>query len=422
MFLTLFLLGGLQSVAITEVMANPRGQSGANMPEDRNEFVEVYNYGTELVDLFDWTIDDGDAVDRIRAWTDSSLLGDNPTLRINQTWLWPGRYAVVLDPEYTDTAALGGFVRPYRFPDSTLILTVGNTTIGNGLAGTDPLLLVASSAYGFADTATFGTPRDHADRFPTGAGDGISWERVRAEGPDDAGNWSFCRDSAGATPGRDNSVAVLTDLAVARLEARAGTGGTAVVAAGVTNRGVRAVDAWRLSLWLDRNNNGRRDRDEGLRDVQGLPLAPGAETLFVAAVAVPRVRTDLWAELTCSGDRETLNNRSRVGVAPGRSGELLELLFTSFTPNGDGFEDSLPVAFRLPEPGGRLRIAVFDLGGRELRELYSGRDAAAEGTVAWDGCDNSGRPVGMGIYCVGLEYRVKGATVNDRKAAVLVRR
>jgi len=174
MLLTFLLLGATGTVSITEVMANPRGPTGAHQPEDRNEFVELYNYGPEPVDLFAWTIDDGDAIDYIAAWTDSSLLQDNPTLRINETWLGPGAYAVVLDPEYADTAALGGFVRPYRFPDSTLILTVRNTTIGNGLAGNDPLVLISSSAYGFADTSTFGTPLDLTDGFPTDAGDGVS--------------------------------------------------------------------------------------------------------------------------------------------------------------------------------------------------------------------------------------------------------
>lgn len=422
MILALLLCCAPVRIAITEVMANPKGGSGAHGPEDRNEFIELFNYGPEPVDLYDWTIDDGDAVDRIRAWTDSSLLQDNPSLHINQTWLWPGKYAVVLDPEYTDTAAVGGFIRPYRFPDSTLILTVGNTSIGNGLAGTDPLILVASSAYGFADTATFGTPFDRADTFPSDAGNGTSWERVRPEMPDTRANWSRCRDTSGATPGRENSVAVLTDLAVARLVASTGTSGTIAVEAGVRNCGFRTAGAWRFALWLDLNGNSRRDRNEGLVDAVGMPLEPDAETLFVSSLSIPRTRADLWAELFCAEDRETLNNRCRVSVAPASDNGLLELLLVSFSPDGDGFEDSLPVAFHVSEPGGRLRIAVFDLAGREVRELYSGRPDIADGLVAWDGRSSSGRVMGSGIYCVWLEYRIRRTTVSGRKTVVLIRR
>lgn len=422
MILLLILAGAPVRITINEVMANPKGASGAHQPEDRNEFVELFNCGTEPVDLFDWTIDDGDAIDRIQAWADSSLLADNPTLAINQTWLWPGRYAVVLDAEYTDTAATGGFIRPYRFPDSTLILTVGNSSIGNGLAGTDHLILAASSAYGFADTATFGTPADRTDTFPVDAGDGVSWERVRPDRPDAKANWSRCRDTAGATPGRENSVAILTDLAVARLDARAGADGTVKVEAGIENRSLQTAKEWRFSLWLDINNNSRRDRDEGLIDAVGTPLEPAAETAFALSFAAPRARADLWAELTCATDRETLNNRCRVSVAPAEDRGLLELLLVSFSPDGDGFEDSLPVAFRLNEPGGRLRMAVFDLAGREVRGLYSGLPEGADGRVTWDGRDNSGRHTGSGIYCVWLEYRVRRTTVSEKKTVVLIRR
>ncbi len=127
-------------IVITEVMANPAGKSGSHMPEDRNEFVEIYNSSDNAIDLLDWTVSDGDGADHLTAWTDSSILNNCPALRIGSTWLNPGRYAVVLDSEYTDPSPLGGFVQPYRFGDSALILTTGNTTLGNGLAATDPVI------------------------------------------------------------------------------------------------------------------------------------------------------------------------------------------------------------------------------------------------------------------------------------------
>jgi hypothetical protein len=154
-------------IAITAVMADPRGITGSRYPEDRNEFVELYNASDSTIDLLDWTMDDGDAVDRLRAWNDSSILNAG-SLRLGTTLLDPRRYAVVLDPEYTDTAALGGYVQPYRFGPGTLILTVGNTTIGDGLENNDPVTLASSSAYGYQDTSTFGTPSDTTDSIQIG--------------------------------------------------------------------------------------------------------------------------------------------------------------------------------------------------------------------------------------------------------------
>ncbi|MEO0023092.1 MAG: lamin tail domain-containing protein [candidate division WOR-3 bacterium] len=51
----------LSRIVVTEVMSNPAGADGARYPEDRNEFVEVYNAGSRAVDLFNYRISDGDA-------------------------------------------------------------------------------------------------------------------------------------------------------------------------------------------------------------------------------------------------------------------------------------------------------------------------------------------------------------------------
>ena len=71
--LVLLVLLGASRIVITEVMTDPKGITGVHMPEDRNEFVEVCNVSDSAIDLLDWTIDDGDAVDHLRAWTDSSI-------------------------------------------------------------------------------------------------------------------------------------------------------------------------------------------------------------------------------------------------------------------------------------------------------------------------------------------------------------
>lgn len=245
---------------------------------------------------------------------------------------------------------------------------------------------------------------------------------MRTDRPDAAANWSRCRDLSGSTPGRENSVAVLTDLSLAGLEVRDTANGEVAIEVRVANLGFRPVESWRLSLWLDRNANARRDADEGLADVQGWPLDPEAEALLAFSVACPRTRTDLWAELTCPGDNDTINNRRRVGVAPGRSSRLLNLLITSFTPDGDGFEDSLPLVFRLPETGGRLSVAVYDLAGRAVRELYSGRPGRTDSLMSWDGLNRSGQRAASGIYCILLEYHLRGTILSEKQAAVLIRR
>jgi hypothetical protein len=192
-------------VVVSEVMADAKGkESGQGSPGDRNEYVELYNPDSAAVDVNGWVLWDGDAYDLIEAWTDTNLV--DPHVIINTTMMGAGRYAVILDPEYTSWGD-SAYYQPYEFPPGTVILTVGNSTLGDGLSSSDPISL------GTPDTTwvdTYGTPQDTTDSIPFGAGDGTSMERIDLSLPDREDNWAPCKDSMG-TPGGENSVTGLLE-------------------------------------------------------------------------------------------------------------------------------------------------------------------------------------------------------------------
>lgn len=177
----LFLL--FSAVCINEVMSNPHGSSGVGSPEDRNEFVEIFNIGPDAVDLNGWKITDLDAVDEVIPFYE--LSGDSNAV------LMPGEFALIMDPEYLDS---GENYMPYGIP-SCILLTVDNTTIGNELSITDPIALISTD--GDTISTYFNT---------LNPGDGISVERVYPYTGDVPENWRSCEDTFGSTPGRKNSV------------------------------------------------------------------------------------------------------------------------------------------------------------------------------------------------------------------------
>ena len=178
-----FLLLLFSDVCINEVMSNPLGSGGVGSSEDRNEFIEIFNVGSDAVDMGGWLITDFDAVDELVSF--SALSGNFNTL------LLPGEYALIMDPDYVDS---GENYMPYGVP-SCLLLTVGNTTIGDELSTNDPIALISPGG----DTiSTYYHPFD--------PGDGISAERIYPESYDFSGNWESCKDISGSTPGRRNSV------------------------------------------------------------------------------------------------------------------------------------------------------------------------------------------------------------------------
>jgi hypothetical protein len=66
------------------------------------------------------------------------------------------------------------------------------------------------------------------------------------------------------------------------------------------------------------------------------------------------------------------------------------------------FNPSTSLRFDVPTAG-FVRLAVYDLAGRLVRTLVAEELKAATHTATWDGCNDSGRPVGAGIYAARLE-------------------
>jgi hypothetical protein len=111
-----------------------------------------------------------------------------------------------------------------------------------------------------------------------------------------------------------------------------------------------------------------------------------------------------------------------TGESYGGSGTAMDIATIKYVQNGGVAEEShAPPAIRrslVAEPSvfgsrttvrlyvGRAavaRVLVFDVDGRRVRSLVSGRDNASAGAVAWDGRDDSGVRLPPGVYLVVLE-------------------
>jgi len=76
----------------------------------------------------------------------------------------------------------------------------------------------------------------------------------------------------------------------------------------------------------------------------------------------------------------------------------------------------LLVRFGVPRRGTDVRLALIDVTGRRVRDLWRGRAAEAVQSVAWDGRDASGDPLGSGIYFLRLEA---GSRVANRRVILI---
>lgn len=407
-------------VVINEVMANPMGATGAGKPEDRNEFIELYNMSDETINLAGWRITDFDAIDIIQKWTDTSLLNKYPSVIINSTDLAPHSFALILDPEYTMQNPIGGASAPYEFPPNLLILTIGNTTIGNELQNNDALLLFSPD---LAESTSFGTPFDLTDSFPYSAGDGKSWERVFPNGLDLAKNWKVSLDPSGSTPGRENSIISFKDLAIINFYPLPQKSDSSIsLSITVYNQGYQDATDWLIRIFNDLNYNQQEELEEGIVTIQGGLLKAQADTNIIFNwSSSPAGSNEIWAVLYYPLDQDTSNNRAMTRITTS-SKPIIKFISNRFSPDNDGYEDTLYLHYEVPASGGNLKITVFDLQGNEIVTLIQSRIGNKQGVVYWDGRAKTGKKIAVGIYLIKLEYNLGSNRYEEKKTVVLAKK
>jgi hypothetical protein len=90
------------------------------------------------------------------------------------------------------------------------------------------------------------------------------------------------------------------------------------------------------------------------------------------------------------------------GTATGVSSPELPAVLTLAGNSPNPFGSETVISFSLPSTG-RTSVLVYDVTGRVVRTLADGDMSAASHSLVWDGRDDSGNPVGAGIYFCRLE-------------------
>ena len=100
----------------------------------------------------------------------------------------------------------------------------------------------------------------------------------------------------------------------------------------------------------------------------------------------------------------------------------LEIAPSPFSPDGDGIDDVAVLRFTLPTAGALVRARIFDRQGRLVRTLGPA-NSGAQGLLLWDGRDDTGGALPIGIYIVVLEAMdARGGRLLVRRAPVVLAR
>lgn len=94
-----------------------------------------------------------------------------------------------------------------------------------------------------------------------------------------------------------------------------------------------------------------------------------------------------------------------------------------FSPDNDGYDDFLTIAYQFPESGYVCNITVYDNRGRTVRHIVRNGICGTTGYYRWDGLDEHRQPLSRGVYVILTElYTLKGKTKKMKQAVTLARR
>lgn len=81
------------------------------------------------------------------------------------------------------------------------------------------------------------------------------------------------------------------------------------------------------------------------------------------------------------------------------------------------FNPSVSIRFTVPAPGGHTSVVVYDVQGREVANVFSGKMKMGRFTKSWDGKDAAGEPAASGVYL----YRISVGSRSVSGKMVLLR-
>jgi hypothetical protein len=143
-------------------------------------------------------------------------------------------------------------------------------------------------------------------------------------------------------------------------------------------------------------------------------------------VSLERIRVDNptnspsnWTSAARRGTPTQPNSQRQPAVMP-PDDDLIAFSADRLSPDGDGYEDFLDIAYQLPGSGYVATVTIFDSGGIPVRHLVRQSLAGTSGNLRWDGDMDDGSLARPGIYILYVEVFAPDGSVRRAKKTFAV--
>ena len=103
------------------------------------------------------------------------------------------------------------------------------------------------------------------------------------------------------------------------------------------------------------------------------------------------------------------NKEAKISVSP-----------NPFSPDNDGFEDFTLINYDITQRLAQTRVKIFDSKGRLVRTLINNQSSASSGSIVFDGLDDDGRALRIGIYIIFMEASNDNSGVVETLKTIVV--
>lgn len=145
--------------------------------------------------------------------------------------------------------------------------------------------------------------------------------------------------------------------------------------------------------------------------------------------SLERINPNIASHLSSNWSTSVHSNGATPGITNSifadntQKSKIISIEPNPFSPDNDGYEDFTIINYNLTQSIAQVRIKVFDNKGRLVRNLANNLPSGNKGSIIFDGRDDGGNPLRIGIYIVLLEaVGIDNSVVETLKTAIVVAR